>query len=105
MADSGLSISLLRIDGGMSRNPTFVRALANASGRIVEVSRVQEATTTGAAFLAGLAIGTWPDLDAIGATWDPIERVEPDGELDRAQWRAAVERARGWLPDLSALEF
>ncbi|MDQ2649920.1 MAG: FGGY-family carbohydrate kinase, partial [Actinomycetota bacterium] len=53
-ADSGLTIPSLRIDGGMSDNPTFVQALADATQRPVEVSPLREATTLGAAFLAGL---------------------------------------------------
>ena len=43
--DSGKTIEVLRIDGGMSRNPTFVQALANAAQKPVEVSPVKEATT------------------------------------------------------------
>ena len=61
----------LRVDGGMSANPTFVQALADATQRPVEVSPVAEATTLGAAFLAGLAVGTWSDVDDIAATWRP----------------------------------
>ena len=56
-ADTGHTIPSLRVDGGMSANPTFVQALANATGKAVEVSPVAEATTLGAAFLAGVATG------------------------------------------------
>ena len=56
-ADTGLTIASLRVDGGMSANPTFVGALADAVGRPVEVSPVTEATTLGAAYLAGMALG------------------------------------------------
>ena len=55
--DTGLAIPSLRVDGGMTDNPTFVQALADATQRPVEVSPVKEATTLGAAFLAGLAVG------------------------------------------------
>ncbi len=55
--DGDLPIGALRIDGGMSGNPTFVQALADATGRVVEVSPVTEATTVGAAYLAGLQTG------------------------------------------------
>jgi glycerol kinase len=103
--DSGISVPSLRIDGGMSQNPTFVQALANATGRTVEVSRHTEATTMGAAYLAGLAVGVWDSLDDIASAWQPREVVEPTGALDREQWARAVERARGWIPDLSALDF
>jgi glycerol kinase len=103
--DSGRTIEVLRIDGGMSRNATFVQALANASQKPVEVSPVKEATTLGAGFLAGLAVGTWPDLDALDGTWNPMTRREPDGVLDRDRWRDAVDRARAWIPELSTVDF
>lgn len=103
--DSGMSIPSLRIDGGMSQNPTFVQALANATGRPVEVSRHTEATTMGAAYLAGLAVGVWDSFDDVAAAWQPREVIQPTAPLDRRQWAQAVERARGWIPDLSALDF
>ncbi len=103
--DSGRTIEVLRIDGGMSRNETFVQALADATQKPVEVSPVKEATTLGAGFLAGLAVGTWPDLDALDGTWDPLTRYEPAGDLDRDRWRNAVDRARRWIPELSTVDF
>ena len=45
------------------------------------------------------------DLDAVAATWDPIARVEPARVADRELWSRAVERAEGWYPELTALEF
>ncbi len=104
-ADTGLTIPSLRVDGGMTDNPTFVQALANAAQRPVEVSPVKEATTLGAAFLAGLAVGTWGGWDDIAATWRPREVVEPNGVLDRERWAKACDRAAGWFPELSALSF
>ena len=105
--DTGLRIETLRIDGGMSQNPTFVQALADASNRPVEVSPVVESTTIGAAFLAGLAVGTWNDVEDIAQSWQPARTVEPaaEGALDRAAWARAIERTKGWIPELSALEF
>lgn len=104
-ADTGLTIPSLRVDGGMTENPTFVQALANAAQRPVEVSPVQEATTLGAAFLAGLAVGTWGGWDDIAATWRPKRVVEPSGTLDRERWKQACDRAAGWIPELSSLAF
>ncbi|HWC39234.1 MAG TPA: FGGY-family carbohydrate kinase [Acidimicrobiales bacterium] len=104
-ADGGVSIGSLRIDGGMSANTTFVQALADATGRSVEISPVLEATTLGAAYLAGLALGTWPDEDAIADRWSPARRVEPARVVDRERWRAARERALAAVPELSSLEF
>jgi glycerol kinase len=103
--DSGVAVPRLRVDGGMSANPTFVQALADASQRVVEVSPVIEATTLGAAFLAGLAVGTWRDEHELAETWSPRARVEPRGKLDRDRWREACRRAARWIPDLSAVDF
>ena len=104
-ADTGLSIAALRVDGGMSVNPTFIQALANATSRPIEVSPITEATTLGAAYLAGLAVGTWSSPSDIESLWKPRHAVEPNGVLDRARWADAIERASRWIPDLSALDF
>lgn len=108
-ADGGLSIPSLRIDGGMSANPTFVQALADATGRPVEVAPYTECTTLGAGLLAGLAVGLWDDLDAVGASWRPRAVVEPRSGVDRAAlratWAEAIERSATWIPALSALDF
>jgi glycerol kinase len=104
-ADTGLTIDVLRIDGGMSQNPTFVQAVADATGRPVEVSPVVEATTRGAAFLAGLATGRFSSFDDAEQLWTPATRREPAAALDRDRWRSALERAGQWYPELSALEF
>lgn len=104
-ADTGLSIPSLRIDGGMSRNAVFAQALADATRRPVELAPVVEATTLGAAYLAGLATGVWRDLDHVASSWTPHRVLAPRAPLDRDAWRRAVERAGGWIPELSALDF
>ena len=104
-ADGGVEIPTLRVDGGMSANSIFVQALADASQRPVEVSPVTEATTLGAAFLAGLATGTWSGDDDVAATWSPRAVVEPVRHPDRDRWREARDRACNWVPELTALDF
>ncbi|MBA3267187.1 MAG: glycerol kinase [Acidimicrobiia bacterium] len=106
-ADAGLSIDSLRVDGGMSANPLFVQMLADAAQRPVEVSPVLEATTLGAAFLAGLAVGMWADEEELASTWAPVRVVEPRRRTGaaRMRWREAVARSRKWVPELSAIEF
>jgi glycerol kinase len=104
-ADGGVVLGSLRVDGGMSANPTFVQALADATQRPVEVSRVTEATTVGAGFAAGLAVGTWSGDEDLAATWRPDRIVEPGKRLDRGRWLEARRRSEGWLPDLTAIHF
>jgi glycerol kinase len=89
----------------MTDNPTFVQALADAAQRPVEISPVREATARGAALMAALALGHYEQIDDLASTWTPRTRVEPNGVLDRNQWRSAVERARGWIPELSGIDF
>ena len=103
--DSGRSIGNIRIDGGMSANRTFVQALADATARTIEVSPEREATTVGAGFLAGIATGVWADEHEVASVFSPEVVVEPIGSFDRERWSDAVERARGWYPDLSGLDF
>lgn len=106
-ADSGLTISDIRIDGGMSRNSTFVQALADAAQRPIRVSKMTEATTLGAGFLAGSAAGQWSHLSDACSTLSWAATVHPLGNpgVSRQQWSEAVSRSRSWIPDLSALDF
>ena len=109
-ADTGTAIERLHVDGGMSANEVFVQALADAAGRPVELAPVTEATTLGAAHLAGMAVGVWADERETAALYRPARVVEPamtDGRRmrERERWLEARARAAGWLPDLSALDF
>ncbi len=106
----GLAISALRIDGGMSENPVFTQALADLTGRRVEVAPEKEATASGAAALAELALGTFDGWDDLAGVWRPARVIEPemsDGTraTARDQWARAVERCGRWHGDLSALDF
>ena len=101
---------VIRIDGGMSRNAAFARLLADATGKRVEVSPETESTTLGAAFLAGSATGLWSTLDEAVSTWKPATIVTPANDPatrseSRRNWLDSVQKARGWIPDLSALDF
>jgi glycerol kinase len=87
----------LRVDGGMAGNDWFCQFLADIIAAPVERPAMLEATAHGAAFLAGLTIGVFPDFAAISAAWVPGARFEPrmaGAERDRliAGWRDAVQR-------------
>jgi glycerol kinase len=88
----------LRVDGGMAGNDWFCQFLADIIAAPVERPAMLEATAQGAAFVAGLALGIFPDLAAISAAWARGARFEPrmDGaERERliAGWRDAVQRS------------
>ena len=94
----------------MTANPVFTQALADACGRPIEVSPVLEATTLGAAFLAGMAVGTWTDEDDVAAAWMPRAEVLPRHSDDertaaRSRWLEARSRAEGAVPELSGIDF
>ena len=93
-SDSGLPVGALRVDGGMSANPVFTQALADACGRPVEIAPVLEATTLGAAFLAGMAVGTWADEDDVAAAWSRRGGGRPPG-IDDAERAAAAGPVAG----------
>lgn len=105
--DTGVTIGTVRIDGGMSRNPVFVQALADATGRPVEVSVEREATALGAGLLAGVAAGVHAD---VAATAEVVEArghdavVEPAQQLDRERFAEARGRAERWISALSDLD-
>ncbi len=96
-ADSGLTLTELRVDGAASTNNLLMQIQADVAAVRVVRSRIPETTALGAAYLAGLAVGFWPSEAAIDSQWK-VDRVfeprAPPAELlDR--WRCAIERVQG----------
>jgi len=109
-SDSAMAVPSLRVDGGMSANPVFVQALADAIGRPVELSANLEATTLGAGLLAGMAVGVWADEEEVADTYRPARTVEPAIDdatraTQRDRWLEARSRALRTIPELSAISF
>ena len=102
--EAGTELAVLRADGGASRNDLLMQIQADVLARPVVRSALAETTALGAAFLAGLATGVWPDLDELSAkavsdrTFEPRANVE-EREEAYANWLRAVERAKGWAAD------
>ncbi|MFM7413166.1 MAG: FGGY-family carbohydrate kinase, partial [Planctomycetota bacterium] len=99
--DSGVALRLLRVDGGASGNDLLMQIQADVLGLPVERPVVVETTALGAALLAGLAAGFFPDAAAVAEARRVERRFEPQigAEARRrmlATWRDAVERSRGW---------
>jgi glycerol kinase len=98
---AGVHVLDLRVDGGASVMDEMLQLQADQLGVTVRRPKDQETTALGAAFLAGLAEGLWPSLDAIEAEWavDAVFEPEPDRtftDLAHDAWLRAVERSRGW---------
>jgi len=90
--------AVLRVDGGAARNRLLLELLADALGVAVEVPAMLDSAATGAALLAGRAVGLWRDGD-VAANWQPRVRVEPSRPEDEresglAAFRRRVELAR-----------
>ncbi len=100
-ADSGTPLKALRVDGGAVQNNFLMQFQSDILGTIVERPVVREVTALGAAYLAGLAIGFWKDLDELQCK-AAIDRVFEPGmsEGERARlykgWQKAVSRAQHW---------
>lgn len=102
--DGGLPITQLRVDGGASANNLLMQLQADLLDAPVIRPKILETTALGAAYLAGLAVGFWNDLDAIAENWQVDRVFEPRMSSDerqtrRARWKRALERAAAWESD------
>jgi glycerol kinase len=94
--DAGNRLQSLRVDGGMARNAWFVQCQADVLGIPVIAAPQSEATAQGAAYLAGLKVGTWPSEGALrqlstgGRTFTPRLAAEQREQRLRL-WRRAVQ--------------
>jgi len=99
--DSGVHLAVLKVDGGATANNLLMQLQADIIGVPVVRPVVAETTALGAAYAAGLAVGFWPNLDALRANWKADRQWEPHwtedqrGEAYRG-WQKAVERSLDW---------
>jgi glycerol kinase len=96
----GVPDAPLRVDGGLARSDLLVQEIADLARRPVWRAVETETTALGAAFLAGLATGVWPDPAACLRAIPPPARFEPalpasERDAARARWQGFVARARG----------
>jgi glycerol kinase len=100
-ADAGMRLERLRVDGGASANDALLQFQADILGAKVERPVVRETTALGAAYLAGLAVGFWRDLNEVGKNWALERTFTPAMKRERretllAGWKRAVERSLAW---------
>jgi glycerol kinase len=102
--DSGLEIEELRCDGGASVNNLLMQFQADVLQAPVVRPKIVETTALGAAYLAGLAVGYWSDVDELACIWQADRVFEPQMSPDKAasirkRWTLAVERSRAWATE------
>ncbi len=95
--DINAPLTELKVDGGASRNNLLMQFQANILGINVVRPKITETTALGAAYLAGLAVGYWKDIDELKAQWQVERTFEPVPENDeikaaKAGWADAVQR-------------
>ena len=103
-SDSGITLAALKVDGGAAANSYLVQTQADISDAPVLRPKCVETTAMGAAYLAGLAVGYWNDLEDIRKNWsvdrrfDP--RISPESRDQRLRgWKKAVACTAGWAKD------
>ena len=100
-SDSGEKLAALRVDGGAVANNFLMQFQADILDVKVERPKVREVTALGAAYLAGLAVGFWKDLEELRGkaiverTFEPKETPEKRTALYQG-WKKAVQRALAW---------
>jgi glycerol kinase len=100
--DSGVAITELRVDGGMTVNELLMQFQSDMIAAPVVSPKVTETTALGAAYVAGLACGYWSGVDELRENWQIDRRWEPCMETEKrnglyASWRKAVNRSFDWI--------
>jgi glycerol kinase len=100
-ADSGIPIRELRVDGGAAANNLLLQFQADLLQVPVVRPTVTETTALGAAYLAGLAVGYWRNVDDVRVNWQVDRTFEPTMSADesahrRGRWAEALQRSRDW---------
>jgi len=97
--DSGIKLNTLRVDGGAVKNEFLMQFQSDILDTVIERPVVSETTALGAAYLAGLAVGYWDDIDSLKENWILDKQVKPkmDEQVRNklySGWTLAVDCAR-----------
>lgn len=100
-ADTGITLSQLKADGGASRDQFLMQFQSDVLNRSVCRPVIRETTALGAAYLAGLGVGLWQNRDEIKTLWQRDTVFTPAMEGTKRQelldkWHKAVSRSRDW---------
>jgi glycerol kinase len=100
--DSGVELKALKVDGGAVKNNYLMQLQSDILGVEVVRPTVDETTTLGASYMAGLATGLWENLEDLRANWGVDRVFKPEwSDEQRAEgykgWGKAVARTREWV--------
>ncbi|MGW6283118.1 glycerol kinase GlpK [Kribbella sp. NPDC055071] len=100
--DSGVTLDVLKVDGGVTANELAMQMQADILGVPVSKPVVAETTALGAAYAAGLAVGFWKNKEELVQNWNEDKRWEPQwSDEQRAEgyagWQKAVKRTLDWV--------
>ncbi|RZJ88942.1 MAG: glycerol kinase, partial [Brevundimonas sp.] len=101
-SDSGVALTTLKADGGMTANNLLMQFQADVLDAPVVRPKVVETTCLGAAYAAGLAVGYWPDQEALKANWAADREWTPKMDVEErntgyARWTKTVQRTLDWI--------
>ena len=101
VADSGVPMTEMRVDGGITANSLCMQMQADIMGIDITRPLITETTALGAAYAAGLAIGFWKDTDELKKQWQQSRRWNPASTAAERQegyagWKKAIERTLNW---------
>ncbi|MFI5894746.1 glycerol kinase GlpK [Actinoplanes sp. NPDC051513] len=100
--DSGVTLDVLKVDGGITANNLCMQIQADVLGVPVSRPVVAETTALGAAYAAGLAVGFWKSTDELRDNWNESQRWQPSWTDEQrtegyARWKKAVQRTLDWV--------
>ena len=102
VADSGVAMSQMRVDGGITANSLCMQMQADIMGIEISKPLITETTALGAAYAAGLAVGFWSSIQELRSQWQESRRWRPTSteqtrKIGYTQWKKAVERTLNWV--------
>jgi glycerol kinase len=100
--DSGITLDILRTDGGMVMNDLLMQFQSDILAKTVVRPVVKETTALGAAYAAGLAVGFFENTDELASHWAVDQRWEPQMDEETRErlyrfWKKAVTRSFDWV--------
>ena len=100
-ADAGIPIAELRVDGGATHNNLLMQFQSDIVNTKVTRPTMVETTALGAAYLAGLAVGFWKDIEELRSKWQIDQTFLPSAAAEKRKdwiqgWERAIKATNNW---------